>query len=125
MKIYVCHSREFDYKHKLYDPLKNSALYKKHLFIFPHDAEEMTSSSKKIISTSDLVIAEVSHPSTGLGIELGWAESMGKKILCMHQKNTIPSSSLKFITSNFIVYADQKTMAEAISEWIMNYVSLS
>ena len=118
MQIYVCHSRNFDYKNELYRPLKNSDLYKKHVFIFSHETEETTNSSKEIISTCDLVIAEVSYPSTGLGIELGWAESMGKKIFCIHHKDATPSSSLKFIASDFIVYANQKTMVDAISAWV-------
>jgi hypothetical protein len=118
MQIYICHSREFDYQHGLYQPLKNSALYKEHIFIFPHDTKKQTHSSKKIISMCDLVIAEVSYPSTGLGIELGWAELMGKKIVCIHHESTNPSSSLKSITSDFIVYADRKTMIDAISGWL-------
>lgn len=36
---------------------------------------------------ADVVIAEVSTPSLGVGYELGQAESIGKPILCLYRKN--------------------------------------
>jgi hypothetical protein len=32
----------------------------------------------------DVVVAEVSTPSLGVGYELGQAESMGKRVLCLY-----------------------------------------
>ena len=32
----------------------------------------------------DLVVAEVSVPSLGVGYELGWATALGKPVLCLH-----------------------------------------
>lgn len=40
--------------------------------------------TKDIIKTCDLMIAEVSLPATGLGIELGWAKAFKVPILCMY-----------------------------------------
>ncbi len=34
----------------------------------------------------DLLLAEVSTPSHGVGYEIGYALSLGKKVLCLHQK---------------------------------------
>ncbi|WP_319371328.1 nucleoside 2-deoxyribosyltransferase [uncultured Ilyobacter sp.] len=34
----------------------------------------------------DLLVAEVSHPSIGVGYEIGVAESLGKKILCLYNE---------------------------------------
>ncbi|WP_321329438.1 nucleoside 2-deoxyribosyltransferase [uncultured Ilyobacter sp.] len=34
----------------------------------------------------DLVVAEVSQPSIGVGYEIGIAESLGKKILCLYNE---------------------------------------
>ena len=38
------------------------------------------------IEESDVVVAEVTTPSLGVGYELGQAESMGKKIICLFRK---------------------------------------
>ena len=72
MKIYVAHSREFNFKKELYKPLRDSKLGNKTNFVFSHKTKAFSPSRKKIKSV-DYVIAEVSYPSTGLGIELGWA----------------------------------------------------
>ena len=39
---------------------------------------------KNWITSSDVIVAEVSNPSLGVGYELGLAESLGKKVLCLH-----------------------------------------
>src|SRR5258708_4223441 len=100
MKIYIAHSTNYDFKNELYVPLRNSALNSQHDIVLPHENDtfiktkdiiresdlviaETKSDSliisfvliKDIIRESDLVIAETSYPSTGEGIELGWADS--------------------------------------------------
>lgn len=37
------------------------------------------------LSACDLVVAEVSQPSSGVGYEIGWAAAMGKPVLCLHR----------------------------------------
>ena len=71
MKIYIGHSREYNYLEDLYTPIKTSLLFNNHEIILPHDKRNLI--SKDIIKKCNLFIAEVSFPSTGLGIELGWA----------------------------------------------------
>ena len=39
------------------------------------------------IKESDIVVAEVTRPSLGVGYEIGKAEELGKKILCLYRKN--------------------------------------
>ncbi len=41
---------------------------------------------------SDVVIAEVTQPSLGVGYEIGQAEAMGKKVLCLYRK--LPEKNL-------------------------------
>ena len=48
-------------------------------FIFDRDI--------KWLSSVNIVIAEVSTPSLGVGYELGIAESLNKPILCLYKKN--------------------------------------
>jgi nucleoside 2-deoxyribosyltransferase len=40
------------------------------------------------LQEADLVIAEVTSPSLGVGYEIGKAEEYGKKILCLYQENS-------------------------------------
>ena len=39
------------------------------------------------INECDLLVAEVSTPSLGVGYELGFAESLGKKVICIYDAN--------------------------------------
>jgi len=49
------------------------------------------------IKESDILIAEVSNPSHGVGYEIGYALSLGKPVLCLFNKEVIVS---KMITGN-------------------------
>lgn len=40
------------------------------------------------IRESDLVVAEVSVPSVGVGYEIGFAESIGKPVICLYNLNS-------------------------------------
>lgn len=49
------------------------------------------------IAESDLLIAEVSTPSHGVGYEIGHALALGKPVLCLYDRDVIVS---KMITGN-------------------------
>ena len=49
------------------------------------------------IRESDLLLAEVSTPSHGVGYEIGYALDLGKPVLCLHKDRTAVS---KMITGN-------------------------
>ena len=115
MKIYVCHASSYDYNAELYDPLKHSPLAKEHDFFFPHDPENLQKNAKEIIHEYDLLLAEVSYPSTGQGIEIGRADAAGVPVLCVHKEGTRPSGALQFVTSDFITYASPAEMAEKLA----------
>lgn len=42
----------------------------------------------KWLNQSDLLVAEISIPSLGIGYELGLAEKLGKKVLCLFDINS-------------------------------------
>lgn len=65
-----------------------------------------------------MLIAEVSLPATGQGIELGWADYAKTSILCIYKKGIQISSSLKFITDNFIEYENEENMISQINDFI-------
>lgn len=86
MRIYIIHSRNFDYQNELYLPIKQSYLVQKHEFIFLFDENSNQGSTKEIIRNCDLVIAEVSFSSIGSGIELGWADAFEKRLFAYTKK---------------------------------------
>lgn len=115
MKIFLSHSREFDYQKNLYQPLQASALYKKHSFFFPHEKKK-AEHTREVIKNSDLILAEVSYPSTGQGIELGWADAAKIPILCISKEGAGVSGSLKYITSNFLIYLNSQDLISQLSK---------
>lgn len=120
MKIYISHSSKYDYINKIYNPIKKSNLNQENTFFFPHDDNNKVINTKDVISKYDLIIAEVSLPTTGQGIELGWADYAKTPILCIYEKGAQISSSLKFITSDFIEYENDIDMINKIDNYIKN-----
>ena len=121
MKIYIGHSSSINYKENLYKPLKNSRLNEKHELVFPHeDSDEPFNSKGYLKNDCDLVIAEVSEASTGLGIELGWANLYKIPILCVYEEDSDPSSSLSAITENIREYTDAEDLVTIIEEEIQD-----
>ncbi len=105
MKIYISHASNYDYKNDIYDVLKSSDLFLKHKFYLPHDNDNIIN-TKDVIKDCDLVIGEVSVLSIGVGIELGWADSFNKRIVCLYKEGLDISSALSCITNEIYEYSD-------------------
>lgn len=118
MKIYISHSSQYDYRNKIYNPLKESDLAKFNKFFLPHDDENKIVNTKDIISNCDLFIAEISLPTTGQGIEIGWADYANIPILCIFEKGAKISSSIRFITDKIIEYENTEDMVIKIADFI-------
>ena len=116
MRIYISHSSEHDYINEIYNPIKNSNLNEINNFVLPHESK--ITNTKDVIANSDLLIAEVSEPSTGQGIELGWADCFNTKILCIYKNGSKYSQSINFITDKFIEYESQEDMINKIQEFL-------
>jgi hypothetical protein len=118
MKIYISHSTNFDFKKDLYQPLKDSNLNKN--FIFPHEKNLKQNPLKKLFSSKKckLIIAEISFPSTGQGIELGWANMYKIPIICFYKKGFNYSKSMKEISEKIIQYNNSKDLLEKIKKII-------
>ncbi len=114
MKIYIGHSTDLKYEEKLYRPLRNSSLTEEHELIFPHGSTEFFDSKEFLREECDLFMAEVSRASTGLGIELGWAEQFDVRILCICRENSNPSSSLKAVIDDINRYKDEEDLVETL-----------
>ena len=118
MKIYISHSTNFDYVNELYAPIKSAAMrFGQHRFILPHDSGR-DFNSKSAILNSDLMLAEVSHPSTGQGIELGWAEGRNVRIGCIHRNEAVMSSALSYVCYQFEPYNNTAELLDCIDRII-------
>ena len=102
MKIYISHASSYDYREELYRPLKS--FFKDHELFLPHEGDNSELHAKDVLPTCELLLAEVSFPSTGQGIELGVAHMLNKPVLCIHKVGARPSSSLKYITDKIVEY---------------------
>lgn len=119
MKIYVGHSSDIDFREKIYGPLKNSSLNQDHELVFPHeDSEELFDSREFLKEEGDLFIAEVSQPSTGLGIELGWADIYDVKVIAVYEKGSEVSSSLEKVCDEIKAYEKTEEIPELVLEEI-------
>ncbi|MDP3899687.1 MAG: hypothetical protein Q8Q23_01255 [bacterium] len=118
MNIYIGHSRELNYKEALYAPIRKSRLNAEHTITLPHEAHEDASDflTKDIIKACDVVVAEVSFPATGLGIELGWADAFGRPIICAYRTGSRISNSLNVICKTFIEYADADDLINKLED---------
>lgn len=94
MKIYIAHSSGFDFKQELYLPLRKSNINNIHTIILPHEISKEQYPTKHELPSIDLVVAEVSFPSTGMGIELGWADMLGKKVILLRKTESKVSAAL-------------------------------
>ena len=119
MRIYIAHSREFDFKNELYIPIRNDEELKEHEIIFPHEISDVSSNTRDFYKDINLIIAECSYPSIGLGIELGWAFDDNIPIYCIHKKGTKVSESIYAITQNIFEYKDIDEMVEIIEKIAM------
>lgn len=100
----------------MYEELQKSALNLKHEIFFPH-INNRNINTVEIIKNCKFFIAEVSLASTGLGIEIGIAISKDIPVICVYKKGSNPSGALKFISNEFIEYADLNDMRKQLEKF--------
>ena len=113
MKVYLAHSSNCDYINKIYKPILNDPELSK-IIILPH-MEKDNMHNRNYYEDFDLVIAEVSAPSTGMGIELGFFYDSKVPIYCLYQGDY--SKSVEVVAKKIIEYIDLvKTIKGIIKE---------
>ena len=119
MKIYVSHSSKIDYKKDIYDVLRNSDLAKQHEFLFPHEPGLDLFPTKQLFDNHgcDLVFAEVSFPSHGQGIELGWAYDAGIRIIFGSKPEAKLSTTLPLLSREFFTYTSSIELVEQLEKF--------
>ncbi|HLL61078.1 MAG TPA: hypothetical protein VK338_05145 [Candidatus Nitrosocosmicus sp.] len=122
MKILIVHSSNFDCKKELYKPILDSNLSKLHDFILPHEKSD-TPYTKPLMENNeiDIVIAEVSYPSTGEGIEIGWADVYNIPVYAIYKSGSKYSAALKLVCKSFKEYKNNDEMLKIINDIILNY----
>jgi hypothetical protein len=120
MNIYVSHATNFDFQEEWYLPLKKNCNNETINFVFPHEKSLELFNTKEFFESKkcDVILAEVSFPSTGQGIELGWANMMNIPIICIHKSNTSPSNSLKAVSKILIPYEDIESIVLELEKHI-------
>ena len=68
------------------------------------------------INNCDVLIAEVSVPSHGVGYEIGYALQIGKPVLCIHQKERRVSKMITGNPNQAITIWAYSNVEEAISQ---------
>ena len=113
MKVYLAHSSNCDYINKIYKPILNDPELSK-IITLPHMEKDFIH-NRNYYEDFDLVIAEVSYASTGLGIELGFFYDEKKPIYCIYQgeySKSLEAITKKFMEYNNIIYIIKKIIKE-------------
>jgi hypothetical protein len=115
MKIFIAHSSSYDFKNNLYIPLRKSKLNTKHIILLPQEKRKEII-TKEIIRSCDVLIADVSLPSTGAGIELGWADVFKIPIIYIYKKGSEYSPSLYKLSRKFIAYINPQDLLNKLDK---------
>ncbi len=75
--------------------------------------EDIYKEDIKLIDQADIIIAEVTQVSLGVGYELGYAESKWKKVHCFFNTNTERKLSAMIRWNAYFTVHDYKTLEEA------------
>lgn len=122
MKIRVGHSTKSDFKTDLYEPLRSLQLPPGVVLSLPHECSSEGDCTREYFASGcDLFLAEVSHQSTGLGMELAFAFASRVPIVCIHREDAQPSSSIRRVTNVFYVYRDQTDIRTIVERLITAY----
>ena len=115
MKLFLAHASAFDFRKKLYEPLRTSALNTEHEIILPEERKEIWN-TKEDIESCDAFVVDVSMHSTGAGIEMGWAHAGGVPIIAIHEKGSAPSSVVGYVATIAFEYDSPADLLAKLEE---------
>jgi len=86
----------------------------------PLPADQIYQRDIEMITAADLIVAEVTNPSLGVGYELAYAEKLRKPILCLFEKNASNKLSAMVLGNgyNTVAYYSVTTIKDIIVEFI-------
>lgn len=121
MKIFFAHATNFPQKAEFYKALRASELNSKYELILPQENGEQPPMPWSVITTHDLLVAEVSVPSHGVGIELAWADSAEIPTICIYKEGAKFSGALNNVSSKFLMYTDFDNMIEDLTNALKQF----
>ena len=65
------------------------------------------------VKESDVIVAEVTQPSLGVGYELGMGESLGKKVYCLYRPQEGKKLSAMIGGNKYFIITEYKTLEDA------------
>jgi len=65
------------------------------------------------VKESDVIVAEVTQPSLGVGYELGMGESLGKKVYCLYRPQEGKKLSAMIGGNKYFIIKEYKTLEDA------------
>ena len=74
--------------------------------------------SRETLKSQDVFLCEVSHPATGLWIELWFASIYWIRIICVYKEWAEISWSLKYVSNEIISYVDTEDMIEKLKDFL-------
>lgn len=115
-KIYLAHSSKYDYQANLYQPIKSSNLNNEYEFTYLLDQPIFLPNTKETIKSFDAVVAEIGYPSTGAGIEIGWADAFRVPLVLIHSSEYQPATYYKELTEYIIAYNSNADMIAKLQD---------
>lgn len=91
----------------------------------PLPSDEIYKRDIAMIHDCDVVIAEVTNPSLGVGYELAYAEKLGRPILCLFNatsKNKL-SAMVQGNSYNTVKYYEPKEITATVRRFIKNHAT--
>lgn len=121
LNIYFIHSDKFDYNNILYKRILASSTCLSHNLMLPMTKEYQDKYTKDLMHKADLIIAEVSHPSWGLWLELKFLSKIEKPKLFLSLDNKIPRKYKKLVPS--IIQTNEANYIKTIEDFIKDYAA--
>lgn len=120
MKIFVAHSSQFDFKNKLYPVLRESSLNTDHQILLPQENDSKDEITLEMIKSCDVLVAEVSAPSLGAGIEIGWANALKIPVIAVYEKGSQPSFSIDNAVDYRVEYGDGDDLVSKLKDVLVS-----
>lgn len=86
---------------------------------FTKSPQEVFTRDKNGVEDCDILVAEISYPSHGVGMEIMQAHIRGKMILCLFEKGTAVSRMvLGLPKATMIEYASEREISEKLAKYL-------
>lgn len=82
----------------------------------PTENKVMLANALNEMDKSDLIIADASYVSLGVGMEVGYFKGKGKKVIFLHRKSTFLDENMEGVSDYLVEYESD----DDILNWLIN-----